>query len=160
MLVYGNFIEMNYAMLDARDIARAIQPAVPCAVCGRPIPRAGNGQSGPWVAGASNAKCPECIAAGRLTEEEAIAKAVRIGDEMRELYSIRIHSYVKRVGIFVAALSLLLLGMLWSYFRFSNGEFTASLLTILLFVGLAAGIGAAVWGHMNDQNRGTRSPEE
>ncbi len=145
-------------MLDARDIARAIQPAVPCAVCGRPIPRSGNGQSGPWVAGASKAKCPECIAAGRLTEEEAIAKAVRIGDEMRESYSTRVYSYIKRLGLFIAALSLLFLGMLWYYLRLSKGEFTASLLTILLLVGLVAGVGAAVWAHMNSRNRGTRSP--
>lgn len=147
-------------MLDARDIAGAIQPAVPCAVCGRPIPRSGNGQSGPWVAGASNVKCPECIVAGRLTEEEAIAKAVRIGDEMRELYSPRIHLYIERLGLFVAALNLLFLGMLWSYARLSEGEFRASLLTILLLVGLVVGIGTAVWARMNGQNRGRRSPEE
>ena len=145
-------------MLEPYNIAREIRPAVPCAVCGRPIPRSGNGQSGPWVAGASKAKCPECIAAGRLTEQEAIAKAVRIGDEMRESYSTRIYSYVKRLGLFIAALSLLFLGMLWYYVRLSKGEFTGLLLTILLLVGLVAGIGAAVWAHMNSQNRGTRGP--
>jgi hypothetical protein len=100
--------------------------------------------------------CPACLRAEgrRVNEAAAIAAALQIGLEMRGASSRMVYHYAKRIGLFVAALSLGGVVLVQAYARFSRGEFSPVMGTATFALLFAGGVGTFVWAYLNAGKRG------
>lgn len=96
-------------------------------------------------------KCPECEQGGKLTEQEAIAAAMVLGEQMRADDRGPVYWYAKRIGIFMVALGIAGLVMLLGYTQLTQAEGTP--VFGMLFLAAFSGAGAVLsyWGHVESK---------
>lgn len=88
---------------------------------------------------------------GKMTEEDAIAKAIQIGEEMRRDSNTDIAWYAKRIGLGLFGLGFMLLLILIAYTIMNkSGERPV---VALLFTGaiIAGGAITAYWGYTHSK---------
>ena len=98
--------------------------------------------------GASGGRDRPLTTSDMLREQQAIAAAIMIGEEMRR--SDRTETYVlaRRIGIFVVAMAVCGLVILFGFARLAGDEFNPFPYMLLLGLVAAGGGAAAYWGYV------------
>ncbi len=88
-------------------------------------------------------------ASRNFQEEQAIAAAMMIGEEMRRDDRAQTYFYTQRIALFVSVLAFMSMIMLYAYWRLKGGEFNLNLKLGLFFLGLLMAGGASIsyWAH-------------
>lgn len=103
---------------------------------GTPAGKATNDQPGPTGNGSD-----------ALREQQAIAAAMMIGEEMRRSDRTQTYILTRRMGIFFAAMAVIGLVLLFGFARLAGDDFNPFPYMILLGLVAAGSAVAAYWGH-------------
>ncbi len=131
-----------------------------CVACGKPYSLAGHGTVSakaalqgiaqgldPAVLGAEMSKCPACLGARRLSEQEAVAAALAIGAQVRRGHDEETYRYARRFGLFAAAMGLLSFIIVYSYARLRGAAFSPLPWYFLSGTLAVAGIATFAWAN-------------
>lgn len=105
----------------------------------------------PGPASGSQRDPSEDEAARQFREQQAIASAMMIGEEMRRESQAQLRFYAQRLGVFVFLLAVLGIIVLYAYARL-KGDFNP--LLGMLILGFTAAVGATVsyWAHVESRH--------
>jgi len=87
-----------------------------------------------------------------VAEQQAIAAALMLGDQMRRENRSQVYFYVQRIGLFVAVLGMMGMVMLFGYTQLSKGEFNPMIGMILLGLVMAGGASTSYWGYVQSRH--------
>jgi hypothetical protein len=90
-----------------------------------------------------------------IREQQAIAAAMMIGEELRRGDRSQTHALAKRIGFFMASMAVFGLVVLFGYARLAGDEFNPYPYMIMLGLLAAASVVAAYWGYAE-----SRRPEK
>ncbi len=93
---------------------------------------------------------PRQLAPDELREQQAIAAAMLIGEQLRREDRKQVHWLAKRLGIFAAAMSMFGLLILFAYSRMRE-DFQPAIWMLMIGAAGAAGIVAAYWAYVEDR---------
>ena len=100
------------------------------------------------------AREPHGDIAQTMREQEAIAAARLVGEQMRREDRSTAYFYAKRIGLFVSALSLAGMAMLFAYTQLARGDFSPTVGMLALAFLAAGGASLAYWAHTESKRSG------
>ena len=80
-----------------------------------------------------------------IQEQQAIAAAMMIGEQMRRDQRAGVYFYAQRISLFVSGLAFMAMIMLYAYSRLSRGEFNPLIGMIFLGLIMAGGASVSYW---------------
>lgn len=86
-------------------------------------------------------------ASGSFQEQQAIAAAMMIGEQMRRDNRVQVYFYTQRIALFVSALAFIAMIMLYAYSRLRGGDFNPILGLISFGLVMAGGASVSYWAH-------------
>ena len=86
-------------------------------------------------------------AAGSIQEQQAIASAMMVGEQMRRDNRVQVYFYTQRIALFVSALAFMAMFMLYTYSRLKGGDFNPILGLIFFGIIMAGGASVSYWAH-------------
>ena len=107
----------------------------------------------PAVLGAEISKCPVCLSARRMSEQEAVAAAMAIGTRMRQGHDEQTYRYVRRAGGFAAAAGLLSILIVLGYEKLRGDAFNPLPWYLLSGMVSAAGLGVFIFARASARSQ-------
>lgn len=86
-------------------------------------------------------------APGSLEEQQAIAAAMMIGEQLRRDNRVQIYYYTQRIALFVSVIAFMAMIMLYAYSRLRGGDFNPILGLIFFGLVMAGGASVSYWAH-------------
>ena len=86
-------------------------------------------------------------ASRNFQEQQAIAAAMMIGEQMRREGRARTYFYTQRIALFISVLAFMAMVMLYAYSRLRGGEFNPMLGLIFFGLIVAGGASVSYWAH-------------
>ena len=80
-------------------------------------------------------------------EQQAIASAMMIGEQMRRDSRSQAYFYTQRIALFISVLAFMAMIMLYAYARLRGGEFNPIFGLIFLGLIMAGGASVSYWAH-------------
>lgn len=87
----------------------------------------------------------------KLTEQEAIAEALRIGEEMRRESDHHTAWYARRIGIAISVLGIALISMLFAYTVLDKSDSVPLLGMVATAAVIAVGVIVTWWGYTREK---------
>ena len=86
-------------------------------------------------------------ASRKFQEQQAIAAAMMIGEQMRRDGRAQAYFYTQRIALFVSVLAFMAMIMLYAYSRLREGEFNPVLGLFFLGLLMAGAASVSYWAH-------------
>ncbi len=86
-------------------------------------------------------------ASGSFQEQQAIAAAMMIGEQMRRDNRVQIYFYTQRIAFFVSVLAFMAMIMVYAYSRLRGGDFNPILGLVFFGLLMAGGASVSYWAH-------------
>ena len=80
-------------------------------------------------------------------EQQAIAAAMMIGEQMRRDNRSQAYFYAQRIALFISVLAFMAMIMLYTYARLKGGEFNPIFGLVFLGLVMAGGASVSYWAH-------------
>lgn len=90
-------------------------------------------------------------AQGRLQEQQAIAAAMMVGEQMRRDNRAQVYFYIQRIALFVSVIAFMGMIIVYAYSRLRGGDFDPVLGLFLLGIVMAGGASVSYWAHVESR---------
>lgn len=84
---------------------------------------------------------------GGLQEQQAIAAAMMVGEQMRRDNRSQVYFYIQRIALFVSVIAFMGMIIVYAYSRLRGGDFNPVLGLVLLGLVMAGGASVSYWAH-------------